>query len=152
MVFNFNAATLTGISNLQVNVPANLIYVFNVTNLASGSTFLSGGVNDNSGTNKAQLIWNFNSASDGNFTLASNVHLYGEVLAPGLTITSNGYLEDQVVVGSLAQNGNELDYDGDLVAVPELPASAAWMGAACALAVAAQAVWQRGRRVGSVAA
>ena len=141
VVFTFNAANLSGnqyngqtIQNFAVNVPTGLTYVINVTNLAGGSDFLSG-INVNAGSNDGQLLWNFDSASDGSFTLSNGGKFYGSVLAPNLTITSDTYLEGQVVVGSLTQNQDELDDEDELgsVAIPEPPMSA-WFAAAAALA------------------
>jgi hypothetical protein len=147
VVFNFNASTVTGLSNVQINVPTNLIYVINVTNLAGGSSFLSG-ANVNSGSNSGELIWNFNTRTDGSFTLANGGKFYGNILAPGLTVTSNTYLENQVVVGSLTQNSDELDGVADLVAVPEIPTTATWIALLTAGFVVARVLAHRVRRRG----
>jgi len=147
-VFDLNAALLTQsggnhyyngtmISGLTVNVPTGLTFVIDVTNLASGTSFLSG-INVNSGTNNNNLLWNFSSATDGNFTFASNGKFYGSVLAPDLILTSNTYQEGQLVVGGITQNQDELDQLDSLpaVSIPEPSACALWLGAFCAAAVA----------------
>jgi hypothetical protein len=146
VVFNFNGASLGGLSSINITVPSNLIYVINVTGLSAGASFLSG-VNINSGTNSGALIWNFNTRTDGNFTLANNGKFYGNILAPGLTVTSNTYLENQVVVGGLTQNNDELDDVANLVAIPELPATSAWIGFMAVAFMALRALSNRVRRL-----
>jgi len=142
VVFNLDASHLAGnqyfgqtIQNFAINVPNNLTYVINVTNLAAGASFLSG-VNVNSGSNDGQLLWNFSGSTDGNFTFANGGKFYGSVLAPDLTLTSDTYQEGQVVVGGLTQNQDELDFGNYLaeIAIPEPAAGALWLGIACALA------------------
>jgi choice-of-anchor A domain-containing protein len=148
-VFNLNAALLTQsggatyyngqrVSSLSVNVPTGMTYVINVTNVASGASFLTG-VNFNSGTNDNQLLWNFSSATNQDFTFANGGKFFGSVLAPDLVLASDTYQEGQLAVDGLTQNMDELDQADtvSLVAIPEPSDCALWLGALCTVAAVA---------------
>lgn len=144
VVFNFDASKLSGnkyngstIQNFAVNVPnKNYVYVINVINLKSGTSFLSG-INVNAGSNDGQVLWNFNSATDGNFTFANGGDIYGSVLAPDLVVTSDTYQEGQVVAAGLTQNKDEFDGKDQITNIPEPSGSAVCAGAFALFAVAA---------------
>jgi choice-of-anchor A domain-containing protein len=137
----------TSFTNVQINVPAGVDYVINVTNLASNSDlFSSGGVNFNSGTNDNQLLWNFNET--GSVTLNMGGNLYGSVLAPNENITDNTTIDGQVVAQSFTDTGVELHDDDSFtsVLVPESGAFAWWGLGVCGFAAAVGGGLRRLRR------
>ncbi len=144
-VFDLDAADLSGnsyngesFSDIQINVPAGVDYVINVTNLAAGQTLFGSGANFNSGTNDDQLLWNFvgPSSGTGSVTISDGGNFYGSVLAPNVAITDNTTVDGQVVAESFDDSGNELHDDTFAsVLVPESSAFALGALALCAGAV-----------------
>ncbi|MET0262993.1 MAG: collagen-binding domain-containing protein [Rariglobus sp.] len=118
-VFNVDASQLAGVSgiNIQINVPADMVYVINVLN-AGGQTLFGGSNNNgNVGQNNDQLLWNIvpdsNPNTSNSITLGSN--FYGSILAPMIDLnnTANGnnrYVNGQIVAASYTHTGAEIHH------------------------------------------
>jgi choice-of-anchor A domain-containing protein len=118
-VFNLDASLLTNLTNtnIQINVPTDMVYVINVFNADGTTLFGGGGMNANSGQNNDQLLWNI--VADSNPATSSTVNLgtnfYGSILAPMIDLTNGSggeqnYVNGQVVAASYTQNGAEIHY------------------------------------------
>jgi choice-of-anchor A domain-containing protein len=118
-VFNLDASTITGLSNiaLQINVPADMVFVINVFNADGTTLFGGGGMNFNAGQNNDQLLWNI--VADSNPATSSTVNLgtnfYGSILAPMIDLTNGSggeqnYVNGQVVAASYTHNGAEIHH------------------------------------------
>ncbi len=138
------------VSQVKIDVPANVTFVVNVTN-ANGKTIFNG-LNFNEGANNDQLLWNI--VPDNNPSLADSVSLgggarfYGSVLAPLINLSNSGNVapEGQIVANSYTHNGAELhfkpfDSTVDFTPVPE---PSTW--GACAVGLAGLCIWQQRRR------
>lgn len=143
VVFELDASKLSGntyngqtISNVSINVPADVTYVINVINAGSATLFGSG-VNFNSGSNDSSLIWNIEGS--GSVTLGGG-QFYGAVLAPAMNVSNTN---NTVVVGQLAAT-SYTDTDAEMhfqdfvaaVAVPEPAGVALCAAALCGLSIA----------------
>ena len=115
-VFDLDASLIAGLSNtnIQINVPANMVYVINVRNADGTTLFGGGGNNGNAGQNNDKLLWNI--IADSNPATSSTVGLgtnfYGSILAPMMDLNngSQKYVNGQVVANTYTHNGAEVHY------------------------------------------
>lgn len=133
VIFNVDASQLASISNtnIQINVPSDMVYVINVHNAAGQTLFGGGGNNGNAGQNNDQLLWNILPDSDPNTSNSVNLgaNFYGSILAPLVDINSDGrYVNGQVVANNYTQNSAEIHYvkfDAPIVFTP-VPEPQTW--------------------------
>ena len=129
------------VSNVQINVPENVVFVINVKNF--GGKTLLGGINANSGSGNERLLWNITpDSSGGAVTLGSGAAFYGSVLAPLVAVKNgqNTAPNGQIVAASYTHAGAELhqvEFTAPVAfsAVPE-PASFGVFGVGATIAIA----------------
>jgi choice-of-anchor A domain-containing protein len=154
VVFDLDASqllgsgSLSGLKNIQINVPSGVDYVINVLNLANNQDLFQN-VNFNSGTDDDQLLWNFSQTT--NVTVQLGGNFYGSILAPNVNITDNTTIDGTVVADGFTDNGVELHDDDDFVdvVVPEPRTFALWAVGLCGAGVL---VGRRLRRPAKLAA
>lgn len=153
VIFDLDASKLANLSNtnIQIDVPADMVFVINVRNADGTTLFGGGGNNVNVGTNNDQLLWNIIADNDSKTsnTVTLGTNLYGSILAPLIDLNNgqNKYVNGQVVAGSYTQNGAEVhyvDFNAPVTfsAVPE-PATYGMMGIG---ACAALMIWRSRRK------
>lgn len=138
-VFELDASQIAGLTNtnIQIDVPSNMVYVINVRN-ADGSTLFGGGGNNmNAGQNNDQLLWNIIADSNPNTSTTVNLgtNFYGSVLAPMIDLTNGSgeqnYVNGQIVAASYTHNGAEVhmtnwSFDGSMIGFTPVPEPATW--------------------------